>query len=1692
MRTLAERLGINASWTDIWGGDHEVPESTLAGLVRSFGIDLSGGAGQALREFEAEQAAEWLPPVAFSYDDEALALDLRLPAEHADSRLGWTLRSEQGEHRSGACAVGELTPQHGRAGPDLPAHLEVRLPLPCPAAGYHRLEVQLEPAGRSEGEPPLTGSCPLIIAPRRCYRPQAPEHRRLYGLSTQLYALRSRRNWGIGDYTDLLVALEQTARMGGSVLGVNPLHTLFPTVADAERASPYSPSTRLFLNTLCLDVEAVEDFTESAPARERVGSSEFQLRLRALRAAERVDYAGVAAAKQEILELLYRHFRRRHLGTDSVRGRAFAAFVAEGGRRLELQARFEALQIRLQAEDPGRWGWPAWPQEFQDPAAAAVEDFARRERYLVDYRLYLLWQAELQLARVAERARALGMPVGLYLDLAVSIDRGGAEAWAARGEYALDASIGAPPDDFNLGGQDWGLPPLNPLRLRQSGFVDWIATLRANMRHAGALRVDHVMALLRLFWIPAGGTPGDGAYVQYPLRELLGILALESQRARCLIVGEDLGTVPEAVRTALAEADVLSYRLLMFEREEDGFRPPEAYPERALVAVSTHDLPTLAGYWLGRDIRLRETLGLIPDPQLRAGQLLERAGDRVRLLLALEAAGRLPENGAIDLAGLPPLDPPLAAAVHGWLARSPAQLLMVQPEDVLGETEQANLPGTTDQYPNWRRKLSLDVEDWADDERFGLFAHVLAAERGAAAPAAAPPSPVAVRRPAGCGRIPRATYRLQLNADFDFSDATALVPYLAALGISDLYLSPFLKARPGSTHGYDIVDHGRLNPELGGDAAYARLCRAAEAAGLGQILDMVPNHMGVMGADNAWWLDVLEHGQAAAHADFFDIDWSGNTTVPPGKLLLPVLGDSYGAVLEAGTLQLRLDAAAGTLAVWYHEHCFPLDPQSYPQVLARHSQTLAARLVDEAALMAEYESLCSAFGRLPDRATVDAEQRAERRRDAAVLQRQLAALLARSADLGALVAEAVTAVNGSPGDPASFDELHHLLDGQAWRLAFWRVAQHAINYRRFFDINDLAGLRMEREDVFETTHRHVFELLREGRLHGLRLDHPDGLYDPLQYVQRLQDRFGALCGASGDPQPLYLLVEKILSGDESLPHDWPVHGTTGYETGAALIALLVDPQGEPALDALWHEFGSSETWPHLARECKRLIMEGPLSSELGVLAGQLARIAASSRHTRDLTRESLRQALLEVVAHFGVYRSYLTADPAAEVDDERAALDAAVRATRTLVEDSVLDFVHGVLTLDAAHGRPAEVARAITEVALRFQQYSAPVVAKGVEDTALYRYLRLSCLNEVGCEPDRFGLSLRAFHARVARRARHWPHAMNALSTHDSKRSEDVRARIAVLSELAPEWREQVTRWRAAHGAARSAAGPAPQDEYLCYQTLVGIWPLTGTPDAELPERLAAYLVKAAREAKQHTGWLQPNAAYEQALQHFVATLLRPEPDNLFPAEIARFSRRAAHFGLLNALTQHLLRLCLPGVPDLYQGSELWTDALVDPDNRRPVDFARRRALLETLAAAEVSPELAAGLLSSRADGRIKLHYTRQALALRQARPGLLGGAGEYLPLRASGDRAEHVIAFARRHEGSQLVVVAPRWFARLGGGEPIEPLGEVWGESELMLPDAAAHYRDCLSGARVSARRGRLRLSEILGVLPHALLLAE
>ena len=723
LQRLAELAGILPGYHDIWGKHHATSDATRRALLTAMGI-ACGSEAEVAASLRAWQEREWsrrLPPVQVESAGAPLRITLRLPASAEGQTLLWRLFLEDGGSHAGHLVPNDLelldsTQIRGQAW-----HARA-LELPALAqTGYHRLEV----AAAGEGE---SASMALIICPARCHQPAAIlGGNRVWGLSLQLYGVRSRRNWGMGDFGDLGHLIEWAATAGAGLVGVNPLHALFPH--NPRHASPYSPSSRRFLNALYLDVEAVPEFAECAEARQAVAAPEFQAQLQALRGEPLVDYAAVAAAKSAILERLYRHFRAHH--GDDERGRAYRTWQARGGDDLARFALYHVLQEHLHAQDPGLWGWPVWPQPWRDPASPEVAAFAAEHTERVAYFLYLQWLAETQLDAVAQRSRDLGLGVGLYRDLAVGVDLGGAETWSQQALYALEARIGSPPDDFNRFGPDWGLPPWVPQRLRDAAYAPYIAMLRANMRGAGALRLDHVMGLMRLYWVPPGMRGDQGAYVAYPLRDLLGILALESQRNRCLVVGEDLGTVPDAVRAAMHELGVLSYRLMYFERQEGGdFLAPGRYPEEALVAAGTHDLPTLAGFWRGADLDLRARLGLFPDEEERSRQSVARGEDRARVLRALERENLLPEGLAPDPAGVPEMTPDLARALHRYLARTPAKIVLVQAEDMLGEPDQVNLPGTTEAHPNWQRKLSLDLEEWAQDPRSVKLAEAMTRERG--------------------------------------------------------------------------------------------------------------------------------------------------------------------------------------------------------------------------------------------------------------------------------------------------------------------------------------------------------------------------------------------------------------------------------------------------------------------------------------------------------------------------------------------------------------------------------------------------------------------------------------------------------------------------------------------------------------------------------------------------------------------------------------------------------------------------------------------------------------------------------------------------------------------------------------------------------------------------------------------------
>ena len=925
----------------------------------------------------------------------------------------------------------------------------------------------------------------------------------------------------------------------------------------------------------------------------------------------------------------------------------------------------------------------------------------------------------------------------------------------------------------------------------------------------------------------------------------------------------------------------------------------------------------------------------------------------------------------------------------------------------------------------------------------------------------------------GSARIPRATYRVQLNAGFTFNDLTAVVPYLAALGISHVYCSPYFRARAGSAHGYDVVDHNSLNPEIGSREDFDRLVAALRAHRMGHILDIVPNHVGVMGADNAWWMDVLENGQASIYADHFDIDWNPANTALTDKVLVPVLADPYGLVLERGELRLQFERALGSFAIHYHEHRLPLDPRTYPRILD------AVLAIER---NAELENLRRLFGALPDRRGPTPEQITERNRDKEAHKRALAALAAGDARVSAALDQALARLAGDPSDAASFDPLHDLLEAQAFRPAYWRVASDDINYRRFFDVNDLAALRVEHEAVFEATHRLVLELIGSGALDGLRIDHIDGLYDPLGYLRRLREHIGRAAHDGADGRSMYLVVEKITASFERLPAHWPVDGETGYHFANVVNRLLIDRGSKGRMGRIYRAFiGEPRHWPDIAYDCQHRVLRQALASELNMAANLLARIAHGDRRTRDFTLNSLWEALAEVIACFPVYRTYVT-DHVSESD--RRYIDWAIAAARrrgSSVEQPVFDFVRSALLLELPAQNESARER-MRRFAMKFQQITAPTTAKGIEDTALYRFNRLVSLNEVGGEPELYGASIRLFHTDAQYRARHWPNEMLATSTHDTKRSEDVRARIGVLSEMPVAWRQAVARWHRMNRMRRREIGglpaPSPNDEYLLYQTLIGTWPLEKPDEAGLEayrERLEAYMLKAAREAKAHTSWAFANADYEDALVQFVRAMLEDREGNLFLSDFCAFNERVVRFGLLNGLSQALLKLTAPGVPDIYQGNEIWHFSLVDPDNRRAVDYEGRRQLLAALASAPAEGSLAQELAQNIVDPRCKLHLHLRTLELRRRDPQLFE-RGDYLPLKVIGRRSPHLCAFARRLERRLAVVLAPRLYLKLmGAGSAVgnlwrPPLGpDVWQDTAVQLPsDADTPLLGVLDGAQV------------------------
>jgi (1->4)-alpha-D-glucan 1-alpha-D-glucosylmutase len=897
-------------------------------------------------------------------------------------------------------------------------------------------------------------------------------------------------------------------------------------------------------------------------------------------------------------------------------------------------------------------------------------------------------------------------------------------------------------------------------------------------------------------------------------------------------------------------------------------------------------------------------------------------------------------------------------------------------------------------------------------------------------------------------RIPIATYRVQMTADFSFDAAGEIMDYLARLGISHLYASPYLQAGKGSTHGYDVVNHKRMNIELGGEQAHRRFCDNLSRCGLGQVLDIVPNHMAIGSEENDLWWDVLENGPASRYATFFDIDWQAPESKLHGKVLLPVLGEHYGPAVEKGDLQVRRNG--GVFTVHYYEHASPLAPESLSEVLS-----LAGQRAGSDHLLFLVDSLA----RLPVQPDPESVQR--RHRFKTILLQQLDRLLAENATAAAAVDGAIGEINSDP------DAMDRLLGLQHYRLAYWRIAGRELNYRRFFNIDTLAGIAIENENVFNETHGLLLRWMNEGCLDGLRIDHVDGLRNPREYLERLR---------AAAPK-LWIVVEKILEPGENLPRDWPVAGTTGYDFLNQVGALFVDPQGEEAITSLYAEFTNATTpYHHLVRRKKHLMLREAFGGELSRLTNMLVAITERHRAYRDYSRHELHEALRELIVCLPVYRTYMRARDRAVSEQDVACLEQAIteaRKYRPDLDPGLWQFLRDLLLLcatgslsaradnggQAASGAKQEGPGDLEgDFVMRFQQVTGPVMAKGVEDTAFYCYNRLISLNEVGGDPGVFGMPVDEFHRLCVERQQRWPNSMLSTSTHDTKRGEDTRLRISLLSEIPDRWADAVRRWSGMNQKHRRHGKPDPNDEYMLYQTLVGTWPIDVA-------RLTEFALKAVREAKVHTNWVFPNARYEEAITGF-ATAILESPE--FVQDLERFLAPLRRPAYITSLSQTLIKYTAPGVPDLYQGTELWDLSLVDPDNRRPVNYPHRRAMLERAEAIQDSAQLRDCLNS----GLAKMFLIHRALKLRRARLECFGPAGVYGPLAARGDKASHLVAYTR---GSTVAVVAPRLLVKLAGD---------WGNTQIPLPPGQWRnvFTDQVSG-------GDAAVGELLRDFPVGLL---
>jgi len=1737
---VAQKNGVRPTWKDVDGRIHRASEDALAKISAALAplgeTDSADHPGFTRLETADKTLALYVPHVAVlkrSLEKELARLEIDIPFESKRESvfLHWSLLAEWGDMRSGITGSADLT------------ETKLRIHLPeTTHIGYYKLVVGLT----SDKDPKtvkLKSEFPVIIAPDKCFMPATFNNgARFWGPVVNLTGFTSKRNWGTGDFTDLKAIVAFCAAQGAGVVGVSPLHGQDPT--GSNLFTRRLPSDRSFLNIIYIDVEATDDFHESEDTRRMVQSPEFQERIETLRSAEVADLKQIFAEKLHVLDRLYQQFRSRHLSKQTPRAQAFRAFQHERGKPLRYFATHQALAEKLAKDGNHYESWRAWPDKYRDPESEAVKEFAASNNERIEFFEYLQWQAEIQLETVGHACMNSRLPVGILTEVSPLVSPHGAEGWQNQKCLAETLFLTEPPRPYLPDGLVTASPPFRMEEMRRAGYRPLAEMLQFNMRYAGAIKLANAYHWLAPLVSVDPDNISSAAQLELPVEEILSVIALESHRTSTMVVLDAELLLELDARSAsgsqiqlllekwniIARHDLLSTA----PNEVSSLMKPET-TEKRLLELAPADLSPLAAFWHGTDITVRaETLPV--DEKDKRNQLIDRrVSHRVEVLRLLDEKNLLPEGVTTDPSSVPVLTPHMVSALVALMAKSTASLVLFRLED-LGTLDRPLIVLEDPSYPQWKVKTNPSFEEMIEAETTQLVIDQLQTERGCffdLVDVSYNQEDLANKQVT----IPLATYRLQLHKDFKFVDAHKLVTYLDKLGISHYYLSPISQSRPGSMHGYDVISHSTLNPELGTLEDLEELSADLRKRDMGIIMDLVPNHMGI-GKHNPWWMDVLEHGPASEYGEYFDIDWSPVKDELVGKVLLPILGEPYGKILTNGELKIKFDKSTGKFKIHYYENEFPVNPSSYALIMGLRLHVLNDRLGNTNMDVMRYLSIVDALSSLPDGMNLSQEDKSRRLREMKVSIDRLAELCGQNEHIHEFIQQNLKEFDCTEDDRASCRRLHELLEQQSYRLAFWRVAAHEINYRRFFDINELAGVRVEDPRAFTDMHALVFKLIKDGIVQGLRIDHPDGLYDPAGYFMKLQEE--ALSRLNPDSEnflpgqkrfqrqeeyPIYLLGEKILAPFERMEDDWVIHGTTGYDFMTAANGVLIDEKNARIFSDFYAMVSNeTDSYRELAYRCKHLIMQTSLASELNMLAHHLSQIAESNWMYRDFTLNSLRHALSEVVAFFPVYRTYVKEGTVSNVarDYVVRAVRLAKRNNRT-VHPGIFDFIHHVLTLrlaDEMDGYPAqeEFQQNVLNFAMKFQQFTGPVMAKSLEDTLFYKYNRFVGLNEVGGEPNHFGLSIADFHSHNEARQKTYPYSMLATSTHDTKRSEDVRARLSVLSEIPDNWQERVLRWMD-YNSGRYTYNldkriPSNNDEYLLYQTLVGTYPLTvEKPEdlADFAQRIEGYMLKAAREAKDHTSWINQDANYEDGMKSFINALLKPSNaeggSDPFFIDFLEFHQHVSRMGLIKSLSQTLFKLTCPGVPDFYQGNELFDFSLVDPDNRRPVDFDERDRLLTNLLPF-VKPDtnksqdefkaLLKDMLKNYKDGRLKLFVTAAILQQRKLNPRLFT-AGKYIPVGVSGEGSDHFIAYLREYQGKSLLVVAPVLVSKLispdqralySGPEDTS----LWQSTKLNLPREFQRrtYTDIFTGQTMEFGERRARITQILERFPVALLTAK